>query len=237
MKCDDALKYIYLAGEMELNPEENGELAEHLKGCVNCQNEYSKAGNYFNLISNLQKKEIQIENYESVADNVMDRIHLLPINSNSTSGIFNWDIFYFAVFRYAAAVTLLLIGLFYFSEELTSFQKIRALEKKYELASENRFGETRYATVSPSLLKPVTDIYGFIHNERDFIELPGDWLLIKESEILRRIKEFKNSSGVNYENELKRFFSNPKVLKLMNNNEEIKNLFIRVFPEGVGNHE
>jgi hypothetical protein len=242
MKCDDAQKLIYLGKEINLDTKENHEFEMHIKTCTKCQNEFASAGQYFSIISHLQNMETPLENPELLTGNVIETIRNFPVKPRSKPGRIIPDFIYFPAFRYAAATILLLIGMFYFYEELATFQKIRGLENKYGFASEKKFNEIKYASVDSVLLNPLKDIYNLVNEEKKYINLPGDWVLVRESEIIRRMQEYKRSSGINipagnYKEELKRFFNNPKIQKLMNQDAEIKNLFTRAFPEGVDNHE
>jgi hypothetical protein len=237
MKCDDALKYIYLNTEIALEGKDKTDFEEHIKSCGRCQNDFASAGNYFNLVTSLHNNMLSTEEKETITGNVLAEIQNHNRKPDPIHQVNLFDIIYFPSFRFAAAIILLLIGGFYFSEELVSFQKISKLENRYGLASDKKFSEIKHAAVYP-----LDDIYNMAMGEKNSFKLPGDWILIRESEIIKKIRDYGNSSdahisGINYEQELKRFFSNPKIRELMEKNEEVKNLFNRVFPEGVDNHE
>ena len=84
-----------------------------------------------------------------------------------------------------------LISLFYFGEEYRDFRKIHSLEIKYAVNTANESANVGLASL-PDIAKGASEFYSFLSGDKKLGELPGGWMLIKRTEMIKLLEEYKS---------------------------------------------
>ena len=234
MKCNSAIKYIYLQKELKLSEKQQKQLEDHIAACDKCSMEFSKAGNYFSTITNLKFDESPIED-ELVANHVTSRIHALR-KSFLEQMIETAEQFLIKpAVRFAIAASILFICLSYAAEEYRALNKINLLENKFSAIS------NKIIEAGPDLPINTRDIKNFISGDKQYLKLPGSWVIMKETSLIKKIEELSNQPGaellINNQNDLRLLLNHPEVKKLIEKDDELKKIFNRIILEGAVTHE
>ena len=234
MNCKTAIKYIYLQKELILSESDRKYFEEHIASCADCKKELAKAGNYFSTISNLQFDESLAED-DSLTNMVMSKIN------NRQNGLLERVLDFAPQFlikpavRYAMAASILFICLSYITEEYRALHKINLMEDKFYAIS------TRQIKAGGGLPINTEEFQNFITGEKQYLKLPGSWVLMKETDLVKRIEELSNQPGaellLNKQTDLQLLLNHPEVKKIIEKDDALKKIFSRIMPEGVVNHE
>jgi hypothetical protein len=235
MNCTEAEKYIFADSLPDYIEIADTELAEHLIRCPLCKAKYEASRKYFNFVSHIQKSIPVPDDPNSLACAIIEQIGNLPSHSSVKSRRRIWQIIYYPVFRYAALILLVIVGSLYFYEEYYSFQMIYRLEQKYGTQAARRIEEKQNSA-------SVTALYDLPGLDGKHFRLPGNWMLIKESEIVRLLKEYSlystnNLPAADIGNDLKKYFSERDIKELLDKRSEFNNILNRSFPGSENNHE
>ena len=237
MKCREVEKYIYLSKEETLGKKIKQELDEHLNTCKKCADEFAKSQEYFSLVADLQNIKPELENPPAISENIIEQIESIKHTSTGFNINSILDLVYLPAVRYAAAILLLGIGIFYFAEEIYTVQNISELEKSYAGYSEHQFNKTESAAVEPGIFNSAKDMYNILSGDKNSLDLPGGWILVKKSELLELLKDYNRYAGLSVSNikedaRLKRLLSDEDYKMLMNKRNEIRKLINRFLPGG-----
>lgn len=234
MNCKRATEYIYLQREIILSQNRQKQLEKHIDGCDKCKEELSKAGNYFSIVSNIQFDKSPVED-DSLVNIVMERINYA--NESLLERLLE-AVQKFLVkppVRYTIAASILFICLSYAAEEYRALNKINLLENKFSAIS------NKIVEAGPDLPINTRDIKNFITGDKKYLKLPGSWVIMKETSLIKKIEELSNQPGaellINNQNDLQLLLNHPEVKKIIEKDDELKKIFNRIITEGAVTHE
>jgi hypothetical protein len=195
MNCREAEKYIYLEKDWSGSQKES-EFFEHISSCAKCSRCLEEMQNYNLAVSKIRETNPFAYYNPNLSEEIAQKIADEQKPKGKFRTIFFLDIFYFPSVKIAAAAVILLISLFYFGEEYRDFRKIHSLETKYAVNTANESANVGLASL-PDIAKGASEFYSFLSGDKKLGELPGGWMLIKRTEMIKLLDEYKSYLNTN----------------------------------------
>jgi hypothetical protein len=190
MNCREADKYIYLEKDWSNHPKE-AELLEHISSCAECAHKLEEMKNYNFAVSKIREANPFAYYVPNLSEEITQKIADKQKQKEEYRTISFLDVFYFQSVKIATASIILLISLFYFGEEYRDFRKIHSLEIKCAVNTANESTNVMMASL-PDIAKSVSGFYLFLSGDKKLGEFPSGWMLIKKTEMIKLLEEYKN---------------------------------------------
>ncbi len=189
MSCREAERYIYLGKDFNNSDKFRVAFEKHLQTCTECSRKYKEVLEYSALVSRIRDIDYSAELHDSLTQDVIESINPLQVKLRRTTKELFWNVFYMPAVRLAAASILLLISLFFFSEEFTAVRSIHSLEYKFGIQADKEITRTNFASTQ-EIINSASSLYDFLNGNKKVLELPGEWMLIKKSELINLLEEY-----------------------------------------------